>query len=112
MNFKILKQLARSNKYQMLYSRAKELSLKLFNNDTDLTTIQIWFLYWLEVYSSLYIDLARKEEFISEEVIEDDLRTEAYLLWRNEKSKKKSQDKKNIRVNNSNIPTVLFRSRK
>jgi len=112
MNFKILKKLARSNEWQLLYSRAKELgTLRLFKNDTDLTKAQIWMLYLLEMFSSLYLDLAMKENYISEEVIEDDLRCEAYLLYR---KGKKSEEKfngykdKNKRVTPSDIPGVQF----
>lgn len=113
MNFKLLQKLSRSNKWQILYNRAKELgTLRLFKNDIDLTKIQIWMLYFLEMYSSLYTDLAMNEDFISEEVIQDDLRTEAYLLYRKEKSKKdkhkKYTDKEDKRVTPSDIPGVQF----
>lgn len=113
MNFKLLKKLARSNRWQILYNRAKELgSLRLFKNDMDLTNIQIWMLYFLEMFSSLYTDLAMNEKYISESVIEDDLRCEAYLLYRKEKSKKeknkKFTDKENKTVTPSNIPGVQF----
>ena len=112
MNYKLLKKLARSNKWQVLYNRAKELgTLRLFKNDIDLTKIQIWTLYFLEMYSSLYTDLAMNEDFISEDVIEDDLRTEAYLLYRKEKSKKENKNKfrdKDERVTPADIPGVRF----
>jgi len=114
MNFKILRKLARSNKYQLLYSRAKDMALRLFGNVTDLTKIQIWFLYWLEIYSSLYTDLARKEKFLDKEVIEDDVRTDAYLMWREEKYKKNAQGtmkKRSIDTSGSN-PSVIFKNRK
>lgn len=112
MNFKLLQKLARSNRWQILYNRAKELgTLRLFKNDIDLTKIQVWTLYFLEMYSSLYTDLAMNEDFISEDVINDDLRTEAYLLYRKEKSKKDRHKKytdKNERVTPSDIPAVQF----
>lgn len=107
---KILRKLARSVKYRILYSRAKELgTLKLFNNNMDLTKIQIWFLYWLEIYDSLYTDLSRDEDFISSDVIEDDLRSEAYLLFRREKLKKKKINTDENVKNTSDIPSVIFR---
>ena len=112
MNYKLLKKLARSNKWQVLYNRAKELgTLRLFKNDMDLTKIQIWILYFLEMYSSLYTDLAMDEEYINEEVIEDDLRCEAYLLYRKEKSKKQKSKKytdKDKKVTPHDIPAVQF----
>jgi len=112
MNFKLLQKLARSNKWQILYNRAKELgTLRLFKNDMDLTKIQIWMLYFLEMYSSLYTDLAMNEDFISEEVIQDDLRCEAYLLYRKEKNKKENKKKfrdKDEKITPNNIPGVRF----
>ena len=113
MNHKLIRKLARSNKWQILYNRAKELSnLRLFKNSMDLTKIQIWVLYWSEAYNSLYTDLAMNEDFINEEVINDDLRCEAYLLYRKEKSKKdkhkKYTDKEDKRVTPSDIPGVQF----
>ena len=112
MNFKLLQKLSRSNKWQVLYNRAKELgTLRLFKNDIDLTKIQIWMLYFLEMYSSLYTDLAMNEEYISEDVINDDLRCEAYLLYRREKNKKENKRKfidKDERVTPHDIPGVTF----
>jgi len=112
MNYKLLKKLTRSNRWQILYNRAKELgTLRLFKNDIDLTKIQIWTLYFLEMYASLYTDLAMNEDFINEDVIEDDLRTEAYLLYRKEKSKKDKNKKytdKDEKITPDNIPGVRF----
>jgi len=112
MNYKLLKKLTRSNKWQVLYNRAKELgTLRLFKNDIDLTKIQIWMLYFLEMYSSLYTDLAMNEEYISEDVIEDDLRTEAYLLYRKQKGKKENKRKftdKDEKITPHDIPGVCF----
>lgn len=112
MNHKLLKKLARSNKWQILYNRAKELgTLRLFKNDIDLAKDQIWMLYYLEMYSSLYTDLAMNEDFLNEDVINDDLRCEAYLLYRKEKSKKQNKKKfeyKDEKVTPSDIPAVQF----
>ena len=112
MNFTVLKKLAKSDKYQILYNRAKEIgTLKLFSNDYDLSGVQINFLYLLQMYNVLYQDLAEDRDYISEEVIEDDIRTEAYLLLRKELTKKK--DNKNYskkEVNTSGeIPGIIFR---
>ena len=112
MNFKALKKLARSNRWQILYQRAKEIgTLKLFNNDSDLASDQIWMLYFLEMFSGLYLDLAMKEENISEEVIQDDIRSEAYLLWKKEKKDKKSPTDNTIKKNLSGIPSIQFKRR-
>lgn len=109
----ILRKLARKNKYQLLYARAKDLgNMRLFENTTDFSAIQLLFLNWLEIYNSLYNDLVTNEEYLSEEVIEDDLRTDAYLLYRAEKRKQK-QDKKSTKEEireavDKDVPSVIF----
>jgi len=111
-----LRLIAKTNHWQTVYSRSKELSnLKLFKNDTDFTPIQINFLQWLEIYYSLELDLAMKKPFISREVINDEMRTDAYLLVRDELDnyKKENIPSKQRKVdNNSKIPTVIFKGRK
>lgn len=110
---KYLRKLARSSYWQTYYSQAKELgALNLFKNSNELTKIQIIFLNWLAVYNSLYKDLSLDEDYISEAVIEDDLRTDAYLLWRRKiKYKKKKTDNKE-KVNHLGIPSVVFKSKR
>ena len=108
MNSHLLRKIAKSPKYQILYSRAKEIGgIQLFSNIYDFTLVQILFLQWLETYHSLYVDLAMKKAFISEEVIEDHLRTEAYLLYRN---REKEDDKKRTpsATGEGDIPSVIF----
>lgn len=107
---------AKSNYWQTIYARAKELyGLKLFDNDTDFTSIQINLLQWSEIYYSLELDLAMKKPFISREVLNDELRCDAYLLVRDELENYKKEDipnKKKKVDNNSKIPTVIFKGRK
>lgn len=86
-----LRRLARSSHWITLYNRSKEIgSIKLFNNDSDYSSLQVNFLRWLELMSGLYMDIALGEEFISEQVIEDEIRTNAYLFY---KSKKREEEK-------------------
>ena len=107
---KTLRKLARSYKYQSLYARAKELGhIKLFENNYDFTKIQILFLRWLEIYYILYTDLASKENYISEEVIKDDIRAEAYLLYKNTKKDEKEDKNKRQVDTTGQIPSVIFR---
>lgn len=110
MNLKAIKKLAKSNKYQILYSRLKEIgSLKLFKNDYDLSKVQDWFLYFLEMYHILYTDLQSNKDYISQAVIDDDMRTEAYLLLRRtENTKNKPKRNKEIDVSNP-VPSVVFK---
>jgi hypothetical protein len=98
MSLKALQVLARNNNSQLLYRNAKELgTLRLFNNDTDLSQIQITYLYYLSLYEMLYTDLQMQEEYLSEEVINDELRCEAYLLFKKVNRKKKT--------NSQHLPT-------
>lgn len=80
---KIIRKLARSDKNQLLYIKAKDLNgIKLFKNEIDFTWIQTIFLMWLEIYHSLYQDLATGEDYLTKSVIIDDMRCDAYLLYR------------------------------
>ena len=94
MNLDLLQKIARSNEHQTLFNRAKEISsLRLFRNDSDLSLLQNYYLYFLELYSMLYNDLNSKADFLTEEVIQDTIRVEAYLLLRKE-TKENEQNKK------------------
>lgn len=105
----IIRDLARSHKWQTLYSRAKDLGLKLFSNKEDLTRLQIIFLDYLELYSSLYQDVAMEEEGISMEKIKDDIMVDAYLVFKKrQRSKKKSKNKKERKKNNTSVPNLVF----
>jgi hypothetical protein len=109
----ILRKLARSYKYRFLYARTKEMNgVKLFQNDTDFTSVQMLFLQWLEVYNLLYSDLSSKENFISEEVIADDIRTEAYLYYRSQKKDDQTDTKKKQIDTHGSIPSVIFKTKK
>ena len=108
-----LQKLARSNTAQTIYRNAKELSgIRLFNNDTELSHIQVLYLYYLSLYESLYSDLSMGEDFISEEIIKDDIRVEAYLLFKrvNRKNKKlnNNNNKKPIR-NTAGADSLIFK---
>ena len=86
----LLRKLARTPRWQIVYNRGKEINLNLFENTSDFSQIQIMFLNYLEHISSLYLDLAMGEELLSEEVINDWIRADAYLLYkRNKKSEEK-----------------------
>lgn len=111
MNIDSLQNLAKSNEAQITYHRAKELSsLQLFENNKDLSRIQILYLYYLELYSMLYQDLQMQEEYLTEEIIHDSLRCEAYLLYRkiykNNKNKKSSTK---TAIDNAGQGTLIFK---
>ncbi len=87
-----IRQLASSKKWQIIYNRAKECgSLKLFENASDLTTLQLEFLQWLHIYAILYEDMSTDEPFIDQDVIDDEILTDCYLYFRRDKNKKKSK---------------------
>jgi hypothetical protein len=111
MNIEHLQKLARSHYAQIYYNRAKEIgTLHLFENDKDLSKIQIMYLYYLEIYGVLFNDLNLQEKYISEAVIEDDIRTEAYLLYRKEKRLKKSEDETQKHIDsNYGEGSIVFR---
>lgn len=108
----ILRKLAKSLHWQLLYVHAKDMgNVRLFENDVDFSMIQMKFIQWLRIYESLYSDLYIKEEHISAEVIDDDLRCDAYLLWKSknrDKNENKTKNKRGIDIN-GNIPSVVFR---
>lgn len=117
-----LRKLARSVKYQNLFARANDLGcIHLFDNTSDFTKIQTEFLYWLAVYNRLYQDLSMGQKYLSQEVINDDLLCDCYLIWEQrikhkeelEKLKspnmiKTSPNSKKQIDHNSPIPSVVF----
>ena len=89
----ILRKLARSREWQVIYARSKEISgIKLFKNETDFTEVQLNFLHWLEFYNRLYTDLALDEKNISEWVIDDEIRADAYVYWKDKQKSEKKEE--------------------
>lgn len=100
----VIRKLARSQFYQNLYSASKEINIKIFDNDTNYSGLQSIFLYWLRVYDLLYSEMAQKEwKYLDEKVIEDDVRTDAFLHWRglqrNNEIDKYKQEQKASKMN-------------
>lgn len=108
-----LRRLARSRYWQILYNRGKELggTIQLFDNVKDLSRIQIVFLQLLEMYSSLYTDLAMNEDLISEEVVKDWIRADSYLLYKRKEREKPKVDRKE-NSNRKVTDRILFRPSK
>jgi len=82
-----LRKIAKSSYWQSLYSASKELaSIRLFDNENRFSGLQVRLLYWSRIYDMLYSEFARHEdEYLTEAVIEDDGRTDSYLIYRNKK---------------------------
>ena len=108
-----VRKLAKSYKYQFLYNRGKEMSnIGLFVNISDFSKLQMELLQWIAIYDSLYDDLRQKEEFMTEEVIEDDLRTEAYLMYKTKKlAGTLTKSEKKQRDIHGPIPTIIFKKK-
>ncbi len=86
---KYLRKLAKSGYYQTLYSNAKEIHLKIFENDYNLTELQICFLHYLSFYSSLFVDYALGE--VSELVFESQTYEDAYQTYKTSSRKKDNE---------------------
>ena len=78
--FEVLRELAKSEYYQSLYSCAKELGLQLFQNTTDLTKLQLWFLSFMGMYSAINTDIAMGD--VSERVLENFVYEDAYMVYK------------------------------
>ncbi len=101
----VARKLAKSNKFQVLYSQYKETGVRIFKNETDLTTFQVNFLQYLSMYSSIMMDIYMGE--VSDIVLKDELYEDAYLEYRakeRQKKKSKSPDKP-ISKNKNKIDT-------
>lgn len=83
-----LRNLAKSNYWQSLYTSSKDCGwIQLFENEINFSGLQVRFLYWLTVYSMLYDELSRHEDDkLTENVLKDFYRTDAYLYYRNKKN--------------------------
>ncbi len=87
--FKILRKLAKQDKWYIVYMQSKELgNLRLFANDTDFTFMQLLFLNYLSFYSSLFFDISMGD--VSQIVLENDIYEDSYNLYRNEKRLKQN----------------------
>lgn len=78
-----IRKYARSFYWQSIYKASKENGVKLFDNDTNLSGLQIILLYWSEIYNFLYDLIAKKEyPFLNDEYIRNDYRVDAFLYYR------------------------------
>lgn len=78
-----LRQLARSIYWQSIFKASKENGILLFENRTNLSGLQVIFLYWIEIYNFLYDLIAKKEyPFLDEEYLKNDYRVDAFLYYK------------------------------
>jgi len=116
---KEIRKLARSDYWQLVFNTSKEgHSIQLFKNITDLSGIQMQFLQWLKIYDMLFTELAQRESYLlTNKVILDDDRTDAYLYvrrtrieneWKQHQLDKKTSDAKSKHnfKNNDNVSVI------
>lgn len=95
-----LRKMAKSSYWQNIYKSCKDCTgIHLFNNNWNFSGLQSRFLYWLSTYDMLYTELSTfEDDLLTENVLKDDIRTDAYLIHRNKKNnflwKKHRQDEK------------------
>lgn len=100
-----IRRLARSSYWQMLYKNAKAIGVSLFHNKQNLSGLQVHFIYWLQVYNLLYEELSKQEfQNLSEETINDDIRCDAFLYWRQRYiTRQINEHKKSERIQNAKL---------
>lgn len=89
-----LRELAKSNYWQTLYSSSKEMAgIKIFKNELEFTKLQVEFLNYLSFYYSLNIDIYVGEvdrDIVSKSFIRED----AYMYYKSKKKDKPEKDNK------------------
>jgi hypothetical protein len=85
-----IRSLAKNSYWQRVFQHSRDIaSIGLFENEKNLSGLQILFLYWLEVYNVLYKELAQREwDILDEHVIKDNIRCDAFLYWRHQEQHK------------------------
>lgn len=104
-----LRELARSDFWIQTYRASKENGISLFDNTKDLSHLQIVFLSYLNLYDSLYSDIASEMTDGAEMSIDrmkSDFLVDCYLSHKRNKNNK--IDKKEKKKNNTGIPSISF----
>lgn len=112
--YELIRVLAKTDKYQALYSQAKELRLKIFKNEFNFTDKQLTFLNYLSFYASLNLDVALGD--VGEEIFEHEIYEDAYAFFKNRERKKDkklsdNQETKNLK-DTGNTSTWIFKTKK
>ena len=81
-----IRKLAKSSYYQTIYSIGKEHDFKIFENNINLTDLQITFLKYLGFYSSFLTDVAMGD--VDEVVLKYEIYEDAYMLYKSKKDRK------------------------
>lgn len=83
--YSYVRKLAKSDKYQTIYSIEKPLGIRLFENTTNLSHVQVAFLNYLSLYSILHTDIYMDE--VSDIVLKDEIYEDAYFFYKHKKRK-------------------------
>jgi hypothetical protein len=105
--FSIIRKIAKSNKWQTIFAYAKELNIKMFENESDLTNLQLTFLKYLNFYNSIYTDVALGE--VDEDVLKDEIFEDSYILYRNKNIGKTRRQDKSINTKDTPLKTTQWR---
>lgn len=88
-----IQELAKSVKYQNYFIAAKEIgSIKLFDNERDLSKLQELFLSYLYTFESINHDIVLDK--ISPKVLDNQIYWESYLLYKKNRKKEDNPSKK------------------
>ena len=85
----VVRKLAKTHDYQVLYVNAKELNFQIFKNKRDFSSIQISLLGFLNLYSTICMDVYLKE--VDEIVLDNEIYEDAYLYYKQKLNKKDSE---------------------
>lgn len=88
--YKLLRKLAKSQKYQTIYGQCKESGVSLFKNKADYTEFQLGFLQYLSFYASLHMDIYLNE--VDEIVLDNEVYEDAYYHYKNKVKSKERKD--------------------
>lgn len=107
--YKIARELSSKNYYQTIYANAKEIGIKLFKNDIELTEIQIFFLNYLSFYSNLNTDIILGD--VNKIVRDNFIFEDAYMLYkRQNKNTPKFSPSEEIKSNKSGKEKIITTS--
>lgn len=109
-----VKTIAKSIYWQSIFINSKEHNIKLFENNSDLTSLQVEFLYYLGYFNNAITDVAAG--LVSEKILQDEIYLEAYnkykrMSFKKEKNKLKSDQIKNkVSEKTTNIDSWVFKA--
>ena len=109
--YTLMRELAKSNKYQTIYSNEKPLGLRLFRNDVDYSDLQLTFLNYLAFYNSVFTDIAMGD--VNKKVLDNLIYEDAYSVYRNSKrteDMKETNDKKKETKNQTHKPERITKT--